>query len=111
MWHYLSFIILVKVKDPTEFTGPESYVYSMIQKENRDWFPRMKAMSLSDAEGESEQNELRTLQTQLHNTNQLIATLSRQLGELREQMTEQRKQKQRMGFLQSKSMPATEFMS
>ena len=31
MWHYLFFIILVKVKDPTEFTGPESYVYSLIQ--------------------------------------------------------------------------------
>jgi len=31
MWHYLFFIILVKVKDPTEFTGPESYVHSMIQ--------------------------------------------------------------------------------
>lgn len=31
MWHYLYFIILVKVKDPTEFTGPESYVCSMIQ--------------------------------------------------------------------------------
>jgi len=59
----------------------------LLQKENRDWFPRMKAMSLSDAEGESEQNELRTLQTQLHNTNQLIATLSRQLGELREQVS------------------------
>ena len=31
MWHYLYFIVLVKVKDPTEFTGPESYVYSMIK--------------------------------------------------------------------------------
>jgi len=31
MWHYLFFIILLKVKLPTEFTGPESYVYSMIQ--------------------------------------------------------------------------------
>jgi len=31
MWHYLYFIILVRVKDPTEFTGPESYVHSMIQ--------------------------------------------------------------------------------
>jgi len=34
MWHYLFFIILVKVKDPTEFTGPESYVCSMIQVDN-----------------------------------------------------------------------------
>ena len=30
MWHYLYFIVLVRVKDPTEFTGPESYVYSMV---------------------------------------------------------------------------------
>lgn len=31
MWHYLYFLILIKVKDRTEFTGPESYVYSCIQ--------------------------------------------------------------------------------
>lgn len=31
MWHYLYFIVLVRVKDPTEFTGPESYVYEMIK--------------------------------------------------------------------------------
>jgi len=31
MWHYLYFIILIRVKDPTEFTGPESYVHSMIK--------------------------------------------------------------------------------
>lgn len=31
MWHYLYFIVLVRVKDPTEFTGPESYVYMMVK--------------------------------------------------------------------------------
>lgn len=31
MWHYLCFIVLVKVKDSTEYTGPESYVAEMIQ--------------------------------------------------------------------------------
>ena len=31
MWHYLYFIVLVKVKDPTEFTGPESYVYNQVK--------------------------------------------------------------------------------
>ncbi len=31
MWHYLYFIVLVKVKRPTEFTGPESYVYAMLK--------------------------------------------------------------------------------
>ena len=31
MWHYLYFLIMIKVKDKTEFTGQESYVYSCIQ--------------------------------------------------------------------------------
>ena len=31
MWHYLYFIVLLKVKDTTEFTGPESYVSQMIK--------------------------------------------------------------------------------
>ncbi len=29
MWHYLYFIVLIKVKDPTDFTGPESYVHQV----------------------------------------------------------------------------------
>ncbi|KAG8128027.1 hypothetical protein E2320_014908, partial [Naja naja] len=33
MWHYLCFIVLVKVKDSTEYTGPESYVAEMIKSE------------------------------------------------------------------------------
>ncbi len=31
MWNYLYFLILLKVKDKTELTGPESFVYSCIQ--------------------------------------------------------------------------------
>lgn len=50
MWHYLYFIVLVRVKNPTEFTGPESYVAKMIQEKKLDWFPRMRAMSLDGKE-------------------------------------------------------------
>lgn len=31
MWHYLNFIVLVKTKKSTEFTGPESYVSEMVK--------------------------------------------------------------------------------
>lgn len=31
MWHYLFFIVLIKVKDSTEFTGPESFVNEMVK--------------------------------------------------------------------------------
>ncbi|XP_064473340.1 inositol 1,4,5-trisphosphate receptor type 1-like isoform X1 [Ornithodoros turicata] len=99
LWHYLYFIVLVRVKDPTEFTGPESYVYAMIQEKNLEWFPRMRAMSLAADEAEGEQNEMRTLQTQLEETQKIVTSLSTLLLDLRNQMTEHRKQKQRRGFL------------
>uniref|UniRef100_A0A452VHY0 Inositol 1,4,5-trisphosphate receptor n=1 Tax=Ursus maritimus TaxID=29073 RepID=A0A452VHY0_URSMA len=99
MWHYLCFIVLVKVKDSTEYTGPESYVAEMIKERNLDWFPRMRAMSLVSSDSEGEQNELRNLQEKLESTMKLVTNLSGQLSELKDQMTEQRKQKQRLGLL------------
>ncbi|KAM4573328.1 inositol 1,4,5-trisphosphate-gated calcium channel ITPR2 isoform 2-T2 [Odontesthes bonariensis] len=99
MWHYLYFLVLVRTKDPTEYTGPESYVAQMIAEKNLEWFPRMRAMSLVSSEGDNEQNEMRSLQEKLGNTVVLVAQLSGQLAELKEQMTEQRKNKQRLGFL------------
>ncbi|XP_036962517.1 inositol 1,4,5-trisphosphate receptor type 2 isoform X2 [Acanthopagrus latus] len=99
MWHYLYFLVLVRVKDPTEYTGPESYVAQMIAEKNLEWFPRMRAMSLVSSEGDNEQNEMRSLQEKLDSTVTLVSQLSSQLSELKEQMTEQRKNKQRLGFL------------
>lgn len=47
----------------------------------------MRAMSLAADDAESEQNELRSLQTQLAQTNVIVETLSRQLNELKEQVS------------------------
>nr|XP_022296372.1 inositol 1,4,5-trisphosphate receptor type 1-like isoform X13 [Crassostrea virginica] len=104
MWHYLNFIVLVKVKDHTEFTGPESYVYTMVKDKNLDWFPRMRAMSLTADDGEGEQSDYRNLQAQLDATNRLVKNLSKQLTDLKEQMTEQIKQKKRSKFLTAPTM-------
>jgi len=43
-------------------------------------------MSLAADDAEGEQNELRNLQAQLAQTNELVETLSRQLNELKEQV-------------------------
>jgi len=101
MWHYLYFIVLIKVKDPTEFTGPESYVHQMVKDRCLDWFPRLRAISLAVEDVDGEQNEWKTLQSQLDQTQRLVQQLSSQLADLRDQMTEQRKHKQRMGLLNS----------
>uniref|UniRef100_A0A673IT68 Inositol 1,4,5-trisphosphate receptor type 1-like n=1 Tax=Sinocyclocheilus rhinocerous TaxID=307959 RepID=A0A673IT68_9TELE len=89
MWHYLFFIVLVKVKDSTEFTGPESYVAEMIREHNLDWFPRMRAMSLVSSDAEGEQNEIRNLQEKLESTMKLVLNLSCQLTELKEQVSDE----------------------
>ncbi|XP_026317343.1 inositol 1,4,5-trisphosphate receptor [Hyposmocoma kahamanoa] len=104
MWHYLYFMVLVRVKDPTEYTGPESYVHSMIKSNNLDWFPRLRALSLvGGGEGEGGELELRNLQAQLDHAQQAVRTLTELLTDLRDQMTQQRKQKQRIGLLNSTS--------
>lgn len=56
-------------------------------------------MSLVSSDSEGEQNELRNLQEKLESTMRLVVNLSSQLSELKDQMTEQRKQKQRIGLL------------
>uniref|UniRef100_A0A673HFC1 Inositol 1,4,5-trisphosphate receptor n=1 Tax=Sinocyclocheilus rhinocerous TaxID=307959 RepID=A0A673HFC1_9TELE len=99
IWHYLYFIVLVREKNKTDYTGPESYVALMIKNKNLDWFPRMQAMSLVVTEGDGEQNEMRNLQDRLTSTMKVVTQLTSQLTELKEQMTEQRKRRQRMGFV------------
>ncbi|XP_035999107.1 inositol 1,4,5-trisphosphate receptor type 3 isoform X2 [Fundulus heteroclitus] len=98
IWNYLYFIVLVREKNKTDYTGPESYVAHMIKNNNLDWFPRMQAMSLVVTDGDGEQNEMRMLQDKLGSTMKVVITLTGQLNELKEQMTEQRKRRQRMGF-------------
>lgn len=46
----------------------------------------MRAMSLVSSEGDGEQNEMRGLQEKLENTITLVAQLSGQLAELKEQV-------------------------
>ncbi|XP_066945110.1 inositol 1,4,5-trisphosphate receptor isoform X32 [Macrobrachium rosenbergii] len=103
MWHYLYFYVHVSVKDPTEFTGPESYVYTLVQEKDLNWFPRMRAMSLSIGEAEGEVNEVRCLNAKLDRTQALVDNLVGQLTELKEEMAKQQKYRSRRGMLGSTS--------
>ncbi|KAJ0036555.1 hypothetical protein NQD34_005232 [Periophthalmus magnuspinnatus] len=76
-----------------------NYLYFIVLNNNLDWFPRMQAMSLVVTDADGEQNEMRMLQDKLASTMKVVTTLTGQLNELKEQMTEQRKRRQRMGFV------------
>ncbi|XP_058465064.1 inositol 1,4,5-trisphosphate receptor isoform X4 [Malaya genurostris] len=109
MWHYLYFIVLVKVKDPTEFTGPESYVHAMVKANIQDWFPRLRAMSLAAVDGDGEQIELRSLKTLLETNHVAVRELTAQIMELENKMTEQRKQRQRHALLNPTTSASYQF--
>ena len=81
------------------FSTSNCYILIFLQEKCLDWFPRLRAISLAVEEVEGETNEWRTLHNQLEATQELVKTLSSQLADLRDQMTEQRKQKQRIGLL------------
>uniref|UniRef100_A0A8R1DTF9 Inositol 1,4,5-trisphosphate receptor n=1 Tax=Caenorhabditis japonica TaxID=281687 RepID=A0A8R1DTF9_CAEJA len=65
IWHYLFYIVMLQIKDETEFTGPESYVAQCVKERNLDWFPRMQALSLQDSELDTDQSEMKQMKDQM----------------------------------------------
>ena len=59
----------------------------MVKEKCLDWFPRLRAISLAVEEVEGEQNEWRSLHSQLEATQGLVKVLSSQLADLRDQVT------------------------
>ena len=89
MWHYLYFIAHLNIKNPTEFTGYESYVHQMIMMNNLDWFPRQRTASLN--EGDESNEEISKLDKQhlkkmLEESKSIISNFSKQSSELKHQV-------------------------
>lgn len=71
LWYYVYYIVHLKSKDCTEYTGIESYVDSCFQYSNNTWMPRQKALCLekSNDGGEDEDEELQNLKTGISKKN------------------------------------------
>lgn len=98
MWNYLYFLILIKIKDKTEFTGPESFVYDCIQRRNLEWFPRMRAISLDTSGKEEEENELCFLRKSLELSNNSVTNLGKQVEDLKDLIMSKWKKEDQMSF-------------
>ena len=46
MWNYVFFLLYLKQKPTTEYTGTEQYIYEMTVKGDISWFPLERAMIL-----------------------------------------------------------------
>jgi len=57
MWQYIFFVVHLNTKDPNQFTGPESYVKSMIDNGDVSWFPVNQAIQLAEHIARQEQSQ------------------------------------------------------
>ncbi|KAI8365871.1 hypothetical protein EDC96DRAFT_509091 [Choanephora cucurbitarum] len=78
IWQYLFFLVHLRNKDPTEYTGPESYVATCLRNGDYSCFPINKALGLK----KEEQDDDERLE-KLEETNQLLI---KKLGKLEEQL-------------------------
>ena len=91
LWHYLYFIVHLRCKDPTEYTGPETYVADLIASENLEWFPRLRTLSLDESPDTNERAELGKLRLQLESSQSVTVMLTRQLEMLRIELAERQR--------------------
>ena len=55
VWHYFFFVVHLRTKQYTEFTGIEKEVNDMILKSNLSWIPRNKAISANNEDSDDEE--------------------------------------------------------
>lgn len=46
IWNYFFYIVLLRLKDPNELDGIESYVLAKISKQDLSWFPVGRSLKL-----------------------------------------------------------------
>ncbi|CAI5448230.1 unnamed protein product [Caenorhabditis angaria] len=88
IWHYLYYIVMLQIKDETDFTGPESYVAQCVKDRNLDWFPRMQALSLQDADMDNDQPEVKQMKDHMEQMISVIRELQSQVDELKQAVIE-----------------------
>lgn len=50
IWNYLFYIYYIRKEDPTEYTGVDSYVAGMMEREDIFWFPIGKSLAFNQLE-------------------------------------------------------------
>ena len=54
MWLYLYYLVYLKLKDTTEYTGLESYVSKLVAAEDIGFYPALMAMCMNKTADETE---------------------------------------------------------
>ncbi|ORZ24144.1 hypothetical protein BCR42DRAFT_402338 [Absidia repens] len=81
IWQYLFFLVHLKYKDKTEFTGPESYVAGCLKDANYGFFPINRALCLHQNES-NDTERLEKLEEMTHTLMDKLAKMEEQLDKI-----------------------------
>ena len=98
LWNYLYFVVHLKTKDVTEYTGPESFVKGLMSKRNLEWFPRLRTTSIDPETGEDEKLEIKMLKDQVTGMQRVLEDLRQQLVHLADESSQRRREYHRQIF-------------
>jgi len=80
MWQYLFYLVFILSKDPTSYTGVESYVAGCVEQEDSSFFPIYKALCLETKEEEDPMtaemdSKFKAMQTEVANLKKTVMDL------------------------------------
>lgn len=96
LWNYIYYIVLLKNKDPTDYTGIESYVSLYFERGQINWVPRQQALLLKEA-GEGEEigeaeKEVQELRKEIKVYNEQMSNIHDRLEKLSKGITKLKKE-------------------
>lgn len=90
MWAYLKYMVYIWEQDQDDDDGLESYVRRCMQKNDQNWFPKMKALRLQSAK-KSQEQELMHVVEQLRQDVSVLSAAVMPMQEVISQCSEQMK--------------------
>ena len=74
LWHYVQFVVHLREKDPTEYTGVESCVAELLERSDIGWMPLNVALSMDNsAQDQSEPEAVQKRVTELESVLEQIS--------------------------------------
>ena len=80
MWNYIFYIIHLKLKDPTEYTGVESYVWDKYDKDDISWLPLHKAMIIDSTEEDKSEEDEKALKNKVEELHERLKQVSKRMN-------------------------------
>ncbi|GAA48211.1 inositol 1 4 5-triphosphate receptor type 1 [Clonorchis sinensis] len=103
IWNYVYFVVLLRTKNPAEYTGPESYVNGMLKRKDLSWIPVRCTVNIPV---ENKGNVKRTeeaaqLLDKIESTDKAVKKMEKLLQKLTEQISRKRVEKTKEHILAS----------